>query len=104
MKNINLIWGELLETVLLLIALMAFNTALIAVWPLVWANFFTSGYNWVLSYSNWIGDIGFGLIIYYKLRNMRTAVSIGLLSATIPIFGALFYLLAFYITPSANER
>lgn len=81
---------KLLEIILLLVGLYAFNTLLVVTAPL-----FGLGEHLALfvRYSYWVGQIGFGLIIYSKLKGDKKATSIGILSTCIPLFGGLFYLL-----------
>ena len=90
---------KLLETTLLLVALYTFNALMVLAAP-----FFGLGTNLLLfvRHSNWIGQLGFGLIIYNKLKEDKSALSIGLLAFCVPVFGGLFYLLIVSFRPSTT--
>jgi hypothetical protein len=88
----NQFWEELFETVLLLAGLFIFNVVLSPFMPAILMAIDDRLVRHSL-YSYWVGQIVFGIVTYLKLRRFRNAISIGLLSATVPVFGALFYLL-----------
>lgn len=83
-------WTKLLWVIVLLVCLQVFNTIIV-----LYAPFFRSGENMrvIATYSHWIGQLVFGIVIYLMIRKDRNAASIGLLAFAIPLFGALFYLM-----------
>jgi len=103
----DMLWHKLLETVLLLLGLAILNTAITMGGPLiVYKNLSTEAEHIAMfaKYSHWIAKIAFGLLIYYKLRHIRIAAPIGLLSTAIPVVGALFYLMTSALTQTNNDR
>lgn len=111
MANTNLIWDKLLESVFMLLGLAIVNLAISIGLPYLLSDFFTDEYlEWreylrlLMRLSFWIGQIGFGLVIYYKLRHIRVAASIGLLSVVLPIFGTVLFLITSTIFQPQNEQ
>ena len=88
-------WSRLREVILLIVELYVFNAIIVAA-----SSFIIPG-DWLSTFianSEWIGHIIFGLIIFSKLGQQRNAVSIGLLSIMLPVFGGLFYLMNITLT------
>lgn len=88
-------WRKLREVVLLLIGLSLVNVIVAIAVPLIVPDHWLHGF---VNYRGWIGQIVFGVIIGSKLRQQQNAISIGLLSIMLPIFGGLFYLLTSTLT------
>ncbi|MBS1508755.1 MAG: hypothetical protein JSS79_19115 [Bacteroidetes bacterium] len=87
---------RLLEITLLLVGLYLFNSMLMALSPFFGLGLYLGLF---AKYSNWVGQLGFGLIIFYRLKANKSALPIWLLSVCIPMVGGLFYLLVISIKP-----
>ena len=100
----NFLWNKLLETVLLLIGLATFNTALVAIVSFAKYLFTSEYYGLISGHIHWIGRICFGIIIYVRLRRIRVAAPVGLLSVVTPVFGGVFYIMTSTLSHNDNER
>ena len=58
----------------------------------------------ILSNASWIGNIIFGLVILWLTRDMGlVAIPIGVLSAILPAYGPIFYILTALHNKSKND-
>jgi isocitrate dehydrogenase kinase/phosphatase len=84
---------KVLEVISFLIGLYILQTILPFILPLVINSNYELGMALVRN-SGWIGNIIFGLAIFFLMKSKGLiAVSVGILSIVLPIYGPIFYIL-----------
>lgn len=82
---------KLLEVIVLLLGLFILQILLLFTLPLVPDDNIRMT---LILNSSWIGNTIFGLTIYWLTRDKgQVAISIGLLSVVLPVYGPIFYIL-----------
>jgi hypothetical protein len=101
--HFRLLSEKLLTVVLLLLGLEILRSAMIMILPFILPTDNMDVYTFVISYSPWIAQIIFALVIYRlaRLKGM-VAISIGILSTVYPIYGSIFYMIATLKTDQGN--
>lgn len=93
---------KLLEVILLLIGLYVIQVLLLSTLPLVPDDNIRMT---LILNSSWIGNIIFGLTIYWLAREKgQVAIAIGLLSVVLPVYGPVFYILTKIEITKSNDR
>ena len=89
----RLLSDKLLEVILLLIGLYILQVIILFIVPLVPIEDMKIRMTF-LSNASWIGNILFGVVIFWLTKNKGlVAVPIGLLSIVLPTYGPIFYIL-----------
>jgi hypothetical protein len=92
--HFKLLSEKILTVVLLLLGLEILRSAVIIILPFILPTDNMDVYTFVISYSPWIAQIIFALVIYRVARQKGiVAISIGILSTVYPLYGSIFYII-----------